>query len=192
MADSYHHGNLRRAVLDSAAEIIAQQGPASLSLREVARRAGVSHGAPAHHFHDRRGMFTALACEGFERLAAAMEAPTSAGDFAAVAQAYVAFALTNPGHYAVMFRRDLVDNADPDLVAARRRTGELLATGLAGMEAGLVTAEPRVARLAAWSLVHGFASLWLSNAIEDRDRLDPIQLTREMGEQLFGDIPSAQ
>ncbi|MFC7657596.1 TetR/AcrR family transcriptional regulator [Pseudonocardia benzenivorans] len=61
----YHHGNLRRALLDASAQLVGERGPAALSLREVARRAGVSHAAPAHHFTDRRGLLTALAAEGW-------------------------------------------------------------------------------------------------------------------------------
>ncbi len=66
---AYHHGDLRRALLAAALEAIEESGPAALSLRDLARRAGVSHAAPAHHFGDKAGLLTALAAEGFDLLA---------------------------------------------------------------------------------------------------------------------------
>lgn len=103
MSDGYHHGDLRLALLDESAQMIDEVGPSSLSLRELARRAGVSHGAPAHHFGDRRGLLTALAAQGLRLLAADVAAAT-AGGFDEAAVAYVRFAREHPGHYAVMHR----------------------------------------------------------------------------------------
>src|SRR5918998_1426102 len=90
----YHHGNLRRAVLDAAITAIAESGPDALSLRQLATRIGVSHGAPAHHFGDRAGLLTAVAAEGYELLAEALTAAQrQAGDFLDVGVAYVRFAV---------------------------------------------------------------------------------------------------
>ena len=114
---SYHHGDLKAVILKHAAELVAERGADGVSLRELARAAGVSHAAPAHHFTDRRGLFTALAAEGWRLLAAALADARPA--FADAALAYVRFALKHPGHYAVMFDRSLVDPDDPELVAAR-------------------------------------------------------------------------
>ena len=101
----YHHGNLPRALLDSAAEVIAEVGPAQMSLREVARRSGVSNAAPVHHFGDKAGLFTALAAEGYQLLAAELaEASETTGDFVAVGVAYVRFAVKHRAHFEVMFR----------------------------------------------------------------------------------------
>jgi AcrR family transcriptional regulator len=72
---TYHHGDLRAAMLTEAARLVAERGVDRVSLRELAREAGVSHAAPAHHFTDRRGLFTALAAQGFELLAAASPMP---------------------------------------------------------------------------------------------------------------------
>ncbi|GGS34242.1 TetR/AcrR family transcriptional regulator [Actinokineospora fastidiosa] len=149
---TYHHGDLRAALLAVAAEQIAAGGVDSVSLRELARRAGVSHAAPAHHFGDRRGLLTELAVEGFGLLADALAA---APDLRERAIAYVRFALAHPGHFEVMFRRDLLRPDDPRLADARARSGEYLRSG---------TASPPAA-LAAWSLVHGFASLWREGAL---------------------------
>src|SRR6266536_5182875 len=71
---AYHHGDLRRALLVAAVEVIEESGPAALSLRDLARRAGVSHAAPQHHFGDKAGLLTAVAAEGYRRLATALEA----------------------------------------------------------------------------------------------------------------------
>src|SRR5689334_3926996 len=94
---SYHHGDLRRALIDGALEAIAENGVAALSLRDVARRAGVSHAAPAHHFGDKQGLLTAIAIEGFEGLYEVTMA--AAGDHVAGGLAWIAWALDHPAHY---------------------------------------------------------------------------------------------
>lgn len=179
--NSYHHGNLRRTLLASAAALVAEAGAEDLSLRRLAAGAGVSHAAPAHHFGDRRGLFTALAAEGFDLLADALG--NEAGALLEQAVAYVRFALDHPGHYAVMFDRSLVDSADAGLTEARSRAAQALAEGLNTVE----TDDTDAATLAAFSLVHGFATLWLNGAVAERYRLrDPLDLTRMIGRQLFG------
>jgi AcrR family transcriptional regulator len=115
----YHHGDLPHALRAAAAELITEQGPAGFSLREVARRAGVSHAAPAHHFGDARGLLTALAIEAFERLHANMEVAAEGVDDPAerlvcVGRAYVVTGREYPAHCAVVFRNDLVDTDHPD------------------------------------------------------------------------------
>lgn len=183
MADGYHHGNLRAQVLDSAAALVAEGGPDVLSLRELARRAGVSHAAPAHHFGDRRGLFTALAVRGFERLAAALAASVTAGAFDETAVAYVRFARAEAGLFAVMFRPELLDPADPELRAARERAGALLREGLDAVPAERIVIDRAAARDAAWALVHGIAVLALAGAITD----DPERLALAAARQLFGE-----
>ena len=117
--DRYHHGDLRRALLAAAVEAIDEVGPTAMSLRDVARRAGVSHAAPAHHFGDKAGLLTALAAEGFRRLADELDRTArETGSFLEVGVAYVRFAVTHPAHFAVMFRPDLHDTDDPELVEA--------------------------------------------------------------------------
>ncbi|GGM31934.1 TetR/AcrR family transcriptional regulator [Promicromonospora citrea] len=154
---SYHHGDLRRAMIDAAAAAVAERGPAALSLRELARLAGVSHAAPAHHFGDKAGVLTAVAAEGFTLLADALA--TAGGDLLAAGLAYVRFAAAHPGHFAVMFDPGLVHGDDPVLAAARDRAGD----ALAGLTSDAVAAR------AAWSVAHGFASLWLSGALTGTD-----------------------
>ncbi|MEC3916188.1 TetR/AcrR family transcriptional regulator [Nocardia sp. CDC160] len=160
---AYHHGDLRATLLHAAAEQIAAEGVDSVSLRALAQRAGVSHAAPAHHFGNRQGLLTALAIEGFELLDAALRA--ASGDFREVAVAYIRFARNHPGHFDVMFRHDLLRADDERLIAARNRSGHELRSGIA--ELGIPAADGSAAELAAWSLVHGFATLWREGALND-------------------------
>jgi AcrR family transcriptional regulator len=166
--ESYHHGDLRRALLAAATEAIAEQGPAALSLRDLARRAGVSHAAPTHHFGDKKGLLTALAAEGFERLAAALrEARAATGSFLEVGVTYVRFATSHRAHFEVMWRPDLYHADDPALVAARSRSSDALYSAVTDLSDGPATADTRQAGLAAWSLAHGYATLWLSGSLPE-------------------------
>lgn len=177
----YHHGDLRATLLAATAEHIAAQGVDALSLRGLARVAGVSHAAPAHHFGDRAGLLTALAVEGFELLAD--ELANAATDFRDVAVAYVRFALRNPGHFDVMFRRDLLHADDPALAAARTRAAGSLSSGIAALRPGNTHDRQQASQLAAWALVHGFATLWREGALDDSSLLsaeDPEILARRI------------
>jgi AcrR family transcriptional regulator len=171
--ESYHHGDLRRALLDAAAAAIAEDGPAALSMRDLARRAGVSHAAPTHHFGDKKGLLTALAAEGFDQLAAALlESRTATGSFLELGVTYVRFATTHRAHFEVMWRPDLYHVDDPALAAARERSGSALYSGVAELPdgrgaGGVREGDVQEAGLAAWSLAHGFATLWLSGALPD-------------------------
>lgn len=183
MAGTYHHGDLRAHVLAAAAAEIARSGPDSVSLRALARDAGVSHGAPAHHFGDRRGLFTALAAEGFGLLADALATSVAAGDFARTAVDYVTFAVEHPGHYAVMFRADLIDPEDSELQRQEGRARDALRDGVATLPPERLAVPAEQARQAAWALVHGIASLHLDGALP---RTDPADLARAAARQLFG------
>jgi AcrR family transcriptional regulator len=115
----YHHGDLPHALREAAAALITEQGVAGFSLREVARRAGVSHAAPAHHFGDARGLLTALAVEGFQHLYANMEAAAAGVNepterLVRVGTAYVITGRDHPAHCAIVFRGDLVDTEDQE------------------------------------------------------------------------------
>ncbi len=115
----YHHGDLRRALIDAALRDIATCGPAHVSLRALARSAGVSHAAPAHHFTDKTGVFTAIATEGFELLhdtqLRTIEGTEPGETLLPLAVNYIGFALEHPSHYEVMWREDLYDPADSAL-----------------------------------------------------------------------------
>ncbi|MHA3019291.1 TetR/AcrR family transcriptional regulator [Mycobacterium sp. BMJ-28] len=181
---TYHHGDLRAAILAEAATLVAARGADGVSLRELARAAGVSHAAPAHHFTDRRGLFTALAAEGFRLLTAALT--EARPQFIDAAKAYVRFALDHPGHFEVMFDKSLYDDADPDLLAASAAAGAELNRGVGTLADPHAKADPDGAALAAWSMVHGFAQLWLNDAFDKtRTDGDPIATVQRLAAILF-------
>jgi len=177
----YHHGNLRRALLDAALHEISERGPVAFSLRELARRAGVSHAAPAHHFGDKAGLLTAVAAEGYELLGDALGRALESGAFLDVGLAYIEFAVGHPAHFDVMFRPDLFRPDDPQLDAARRRTSALL-YGPAG---DAFPAEARRAGIAGWAFAHGFAQLWRAGNLQHRLGDDPIAAARVWGASLY-------
>src|SRR3954465_12013389 len=120
---SYHHGDLRRALLQAASEAITENGVATLSMRDLARRAGVSHAAPNHHFGDKAGLLTAFATDGFDQLGKALGTSRLASNsFLELGVAYVGFGVTRRAEFEVMFRPDLSRADDPALLAARRRS----------------------------------------------------------------------
>ncbi|MGB6207929.1 TetR/AcrR family transcriptional regulator [Mycobacterium sp.] len=183
---NYHHGDLRAAILTEAARLVSERGADRVSLRELAREAGVSHAAPAHHFTDRRGLFTALAAQGFELLAAGLA--EARPRFLDAALAYVRFALEHPGHYRVMFDKSLVDPASGELVAAQAAAGAELSRGVASLADQHAKADPAGAELAAWSLVHGFSMLWLNDAVNARlKETDPTVTVERIARMLFDD-----
>lgn len=126
---AYHHGSLREDLLAAAARVVSERGPSGLSLRELARELGVTHTAPRHHFGDKRGVLTALAAQGHRLLAGRLMA--AGDDFLESGVTYVRFALDHPGHFAVMFRPDLVDEGSEELRQARSRTRSALLRGAA-------------------------------------------------------------
>lgn len=188
---AYHHGDLRRAVLAAAVEVIGESGPASVSLRDLARRAGVSHAAPAHHFGDKAGLLTALAAEGYALLAEALEAagssPERGGGLLEVGVAYVRFAVEHRAHFEVMFRPELYRADDPEVRAAEQRTDAALAAGIAALPDRRTGSDARIAGVAAWSLVHGFAMLWLGGALPPELGDDPEIAARAVAGVLFAD-----
>ena len=182
MSGGYHHGDLRRTILDAAVAAIAESGPAGWSLRGLARRAGVSHAAPAHHFGDKTGLLTAVAAEGYARFADALE--TAGGDLHAVGLAYVRFAVDHRAYFEVMFTPALYRAGDAGLAAARERAGRVLAEGVREAAPGGPEDE-RTRGIAAWSLVHGFAHLWLSGALPPELGDDPVAVAAPVIEHLF-------
>ncbi|MEU5882534.1 TetR/AcrR family transcriptional regulator [Spirillospora sp. NPDC047279] len=179
----YHHGNLRRAIIDTAVEAIGESGTAAWSLRELARRAGVSHAAPAHHFGDKAGLLTAVAAEGFTMFADALAA--AGDDFLEVGLAYVRFATGHRPYFEVMFRPDLYHADDPEVLAAATRAHEVLVAG-AGRALPAEGPDDWSGAIAAWSIVHGFASLWLSGALPERLGGDPEAAARPVLRILTG------
>jgi AcrR family transcriptional regulator len=170
-ARNYHHGNLRATLLAAAAEEVHAVGAAQLSLRHLARRAGVSHAAPAYHFRDKRGLFTALAAEGF-RMLHERTRPALGHDGALLetGRRYVEFALDNPAHFTAMFDTSLLDTEDEDFQRERTVAFEVLYEAIRLATNVADAAELEAQTLAAWLAVHGIATLWLSgNLPYDRD-----------------------
>jgi len=186
----YHHGNLRRALLDAAVDVIDEKGPAALSLRELAGRAGVSHGAPAHHFGDKAGLLTALVAEGYELLGDEMAAAAARGDFLEAGLAYVRFATGHPAHFQVMFEPHLYRPDDPAVVAARARTDAALRGTAATVPAAREHEAGSVA-IAGWCLVHGLATLWQAGNLRTMAD-DPVELAQRVAATAFGRAASAR
>jgi AcrR family transcriptional regulator len=169
----YHHGDLRPALLRAAVEAIGQAGPAAMSLREVARRAGVSHAAAAYHFGDKAGLLTAVAAQGYRMLTQELQDARAAGrGFLEVGVAYVRFAVSHRAHFEVMYRPELYRPDDPEVREARAAAAVLL-YGTASPDAQQVAAGA-----AAWSLVHGLATLWLNGNLPAQLGNDPEEITR--------------
>lgn len=170
--EGYHHGDLRHALVRAAEEVIAERGVDGFSLREAARRAGVSAAAPQHHFGDARGLLTAVATLGFEGLSAALAAADEAHPGAtarterlqAQGRAYVAFALSEPARFDVMWRKARIDDRNPAYREAAERAYRLLDEAILGEAAKGVCGPPDPRTIAAWSAVHGFARLALDGA----------------------------
>ena len=159
--------SLRRTVLDAAVAISAASGPDAISMREVAREAGVSHQAPYHHFTDRSGIFAAICEEGFRQLSESLLAPRPSID-SNMCESYVHFALQNPGHFRVMMRNDLCQLADyPSARFEADRAFDILVDEvklLLGEGADNEVVKTQTAYM--WSVGHGLATLLLDGPLE--------------------------
>ncbi len=175
---AYHHGDLRPALLRASVTLIEDGGIAALSLRAVARKAGVSHNAPYHHFKDRGSLLAALVEDGFAALAKAMAdaraaAPDARSRLEACGHAYIRFALESPARFKLMSRPELTGPAEEASVARSSTPAldTLTAAILEAQAAGLAPAgDPRPLVLTCWSAVHGLASLWLDGPLSRAQR----------------------
>lgn len=181
---SYHHPNLKQALLKASLAIIRKSGPGAFTLREVARRAGVSHNAPYRHFHNKEDLLAALAAEGFDRLAAAMNkaAETASGAFErfrASGRGYVQFALRHPQHFAVMFDVPWRPEQYPEARAAGDRAFGLLVGFVEACqaEALLPRGDPKPYALLAWATVHGVAKLAIGGRFPFEGLSDAMRFT---------------
>ncbi len=171
---THFDGDLRRALMDSAIATLEEVGADNLSLRQVARRIGVSHAAPGYHFGDKAGLLTAIATEGFLLFAdhlTAIAASFSEKDpldlLARLGSGYVEFAEENPAHFEVMFRPRLIRSDDPDLANAGATAFDILQSQIercqrAGWRQG---ADAMDLTVAAWALVHGISVLRAQGAL---------------------------
>ncbi|MFF7816070.1 TetR/AcrR family transcriptional regulator [Streptomyces roseolus] len=164
---TYHHGDLRAACLRAARELLEEDGSAALSLRAVARRAGVSATAPYRHYADREALVSAVAAEGYRELAedlsAAHPAPAAPADLAAVAVAYVRFALEHPALFRAMFAEPC-DPSSEERVAATAAISEYVRGIVRDAFPG--TDDTETLATTVWALVHGLAFLHLDGKLD--------------------------
>ncbi|MGO1074499.1 TetR/AcrR family transcriptional regulator [Inquilinus sp. CA228] len=165
----YHHGDLRRALVAAARALLEESGPEALSLRDVARRVGVSHNAPYRHFPTRQALLAAVAAEGFAALSTRLaQLPAAPGlgaspGLAAGFRGYLGFAREQPGLFRLMFDGTLEKSADPALWAA----GEQAYDGLRRAVHRLAPAADRAAVVAAWAQLHGLALLVITGQLSE-------------------------
>lgn len=171
----YHHGNLRQALLNAAEKLVEQTGPEDLSLRRLAREAGVSPAAPYHHFESRQALLAALSARGFQQLGAAMRRATGRqGDGGALERlqaagiAYVRFAVSKPALFRLMFSGFLTNRSEyGELQRSADETFDVLSELVGetrGTRPSTDTASP--VALTAWSTVHGLATLLIDGRLD--------------------------
>jgi len=190
--------DLRSRILAASAALVESEGLAALSMREVARRAGVTHQAPYHHFADRESILAELVKDGFEELADRLERAIDCALprdtralLASAGLAYVGFALDHPGRFRMMFRPEVCDHGRfPAAQAAGERAFEQLMrmVGLVHGEATIVLASMH------WAQVHGLAGLLLDGSLGDKLPAGPAQRahaaqTVQAYADLFGGAP---
>jgi AcrR family transcriptional regulator len=170
----YHHGNLQKAMLDAALEIIDEQGTSNISLREIARRLGVSYGAPYRHFPSKDAMLARVATEGFQLyLPWLVQKVEAAGSdpkerLLASGEAYILFAVEHPAYFKVMFPPyGTISGEFSELEEAKTKAHQVLIDCIrACQEAGLVQeGDPMSLALSAWSVVHGLATLLIEKQL---------------------------
>jgi AcrR family transcriptional regulator len=169
----YHHGDLRRALLDAASELVKEHGPAGITLREAARRAGVTHAAPYRHFADKEALLAALAEEGFVRLRGEIEAAIvgvlAVDLLEVIGVVYVRFARRHPSQFRVMFGAEIGDKRRyPSLTQADQAVFDILCTAIvAAQQVGAVAAgNPARLGMVQWSMLHGVAALVVDGQME--------------------------
>lgn len=176
--DQYHHGDLPRALLAATGDLIASEGVGAVSIRAVARRVGVSHAAPAHHFGDKTGLLTAFAKEGFTRFGAALAAAGAAGGtpeerLERCGRAYLDFARTERAHFEVLFRPELHDPEDVEFHQVADAAFDVLVATVTDCLAAPDPGEARRLALSAWVTVHGLAALWLDGPLAQMGEAPP-------------------
>jgi len=166
---NYHHGQLRPALIAEARTLLDAGGPAAVSLREAARRAGVSATASYRHFADKDALLAAVAAEGFREFGEALAAPIRQGKpFSEMGRAYVEFALTHPGLFRLMFSPLIAKRHEhPDLAAGADRAFEALRVAAGANVVGGEDAQ--TAAIAAWAIVHGLSHLLLDGVLPRND-----------------------
>lgn len=190
----YHHGDLRRELMDAAEIELAEKGVERFSLRGVAKRAGVSHGAPAHHFGDVEGLLTAVAARGYDRFIEAQDrreqvaGQEPAAKLAASGLGYLDFAVAHPALFRLMFSSDKTDKSDPQLASAADRAFEKLVDHIRDItHLDPKTNDQAMSRvLSTWAVAHGLADLQVANRLGRADFFDPLSAGQR--DTAFSDI----
>ena len=196
----YHHGNLRRALLDEAVTTIRAEGVDGLTLREIGARVGVSRTALYRHFADKRALLAAVATEGFRTLRQQLVSAWEDGGrehaaFESMGVAYVRFAVANPSHYRVMFGGFVnPDACDPELAAEAAGAFQALVDALAALQHdGIMRAEDTVkmARFV-WAVVHGVAMLGIDGQLHEPGAVEELMryALERLGTGIAVDAPS--
>lgn len=178
----YHHGNLRRGLLDEALATIRAEGVDGLTLREIGARLGVSRTALYRHFADKRALLVAVATEGFRLLRAQLVAAWEEGGrghagFQAMGVAYVRFAVANPSHYRVMFGGFVDKEAqDPELMAEGAGAFQALVDALASLQRGAIVRGDDTVLMAkfVWAVVHGVAMLGIEGQLREPESVEEL------------------
>lgn len=172
-ATPYHHGDLRRALLHEASKVLEESGVGALSMRDLARRLGVSHAAPGHHFESRSGLLDELAADGYRLLADDLEAAMTGEPETwanKTGRAYVRFALSHPQRYRLMFTAGITRGECSERLAHESsRAYMALLKSVYGDLSGTDPDDYRLGpgELRSWSLVHGAVMLWIDGQLED-------------------------
>lgn len=181
---AYHHGNLRETLLDATAHLIAEAGATGFTLREVARRAGVSHNAPYRHFRDKDELIASVAAQGFRELNQAMldaaeRQPTALDRLKRAGWAYVAFALRRPEHFTVMFDAPISKIRYPECETASKEAFGTLVNliNLCQSEGQLPAGDSMTRTLVAWSIVHGIAKLAIAERLPFHSQAEVLRFT---------------
>ncbi|MFW8590127.1 TetR/AcrR family transcriptional regulator [Glaciecola sp. 2405UD65-10] len=171
---TYHHGNLQQALLKAAEDELIEKGVKSFSMRSVAKRAGVSHGAPAHHFKDKTGVLTALAAEGYRRFIRTQEerqreaSPSPRSQLAASGLGYIDFAISHSALFRLMFSSEHTNRQNKELHDGANKAFDKLITDVCN----IIKIDPNQNQqgmmdvMAAWVAAHGLADLMITNRFE--------------------------
>lgn len=170
---AYHHGDLRRVLLDTAVRVVEQEGVSALSLQALSKRAGVSSGAPYHHFESREQLLAAVAQEGFELLAAEMKrgaalaGQDAASELRGLGEGYMRFALAHRGHFRVMFRPELQEHVSKGCELPGEDSFRMLLASVLRCQAEKLApaGDPMPLVLVAWAGVHGASTLWIDGSL---------------------------
>lgn len=173
MSNHYHHGDLKNALIDAGIEILSREGIEALSLRKVAKRAGVSHTAPYAHFTDKQALIAAIAAAGYRKLYDALFAAQDLQDSAidrlmATAHAYLQFALDEPDHFKITFSGVVeAEQNYPDYVEQSKRCFALVVAVVEGCQltGPFQEGDTQIIAVSIWSCIHGFVQLLLANQL---------------------------